>query len=320
MAEPATDKPVSAQSVPASPTPIPIEPAPIEGFVTAHGDQLFLAGREYRAIGVNVPHLHQAYMGTWFHNQQIYGTPEKARQAMVEAVEDASRSGFAFIRFFANPGYPIDIEKLYEKNRDDYWRQMDEVFVLCRQHGLRLVPVLGVTEWNLPSGEPKQSILDPNSKTAQATSRYLREFVTRYKDNPTVLMWELQNELMLAADVDMLGVNLLPKEVYPPGAAVRKRASREDSLTWAMIQQIYRQQTAFIKKLDPNHLVTSGDAQTRPEATSRRETFPDLKSTRILGVNSSPTTWLRSRSRWTFTACIIMEPSTLLGNGPRVWG
>jgi mannan endo-1,4-beta-mannosidase len=134
-----------------------------------------------------------------------------------------------------------------------------------------------VTEWNLPSGEPKQSILDPNSKTAQATSRYIREFVTRYKDDPTVLMWELQNELMLAADVDMLGVDLLPKGVYPPGATVREKGQREDSLTWAMIQQIYRQQTALIKKLDPNHLVTSGDAQTRPEATSRRETFPDFK-------------------------------------------
>jgi hypothetical protein len=41
--------------------------------------------------------------------------------------------------------------------------------------------------------------------------------------------------------------------------------------------RIYKEQTAFIKRLDPNHLVTSGDAGVRPESTSRRETFPDFQ-------------------------------------------
>jgi mannan endo-1,4-beta-mannosidase len=44
-----------------------------------------------------------------------------------------------------------------------------------------------------------------------------------------------------------------------------------------MTQQIYREQAAQVKKLDPNHLLTSGDSQTRPAATNRRETFPDFK-------------------------------------------
>ena len=53
---------------------------------------------------------------------------------------------------------------------------------------------------------------------------------------------------------------------------------------WADYLLLYREHTAFIKSLDPNHLVTSGDAQVRPECTSRRETFPTSSSGRTLGA------------------------------------
>jgi len=257
--------------------PSAIAAPPVEGFVSANGPDLTLNGREYRAVGVNVPHLHQIYLGTWIHIREIYGSPEKAKAAAVAAVEDASRSGFAFIRFFAGPGYPIDSSRLYEKAPDAYWRGMDEVFALCRREGLRLVPCLNVSGWNHQFGEPRQAILDPSSKTWEANRRYVETFVTRYKEDPTVLMWELENELMLAADVDMKGRPLLPRAVYPEGAVVRETGEREDSLTWDMVQSIYREQAAFIKSIDPNRPVTSGDAGVRPEATSRRETFPDFR-------------------------------------------
>jgi hypothetical protein len=195
----------------------------------------------------------------------------------VEAVEDASRSGMAFIRFFAGPGYPIEAHRLYGRDPDAYWRGMDELFALCRRNGLRVVPSLNVTTFHSMAGEPRRAVLDPASKTSRVLRQYVQAFVGRYKDNPTVLLWELENELMLAADVDMLGTPLLPRGVYPEGATVRETGTREDSLTWGMTQQIYREQSAFIKSIDPNHLVTSGDAGIRPEATSRRETFPDFR-------------------------------------------
>lgn len=257
---------------------LPVTAAPpVAGFVSARGPELVLNGREYRAVGVNVPHLHQIYLGTWCHIEHIYGTREKAKAAAVAAVADAARSGFAFIRFFAGPGYPIESARLYEKDPDAYWRGMDELFALCRRSGLRLVPCLNVTGWDVRRGEPSQAILDPSSKTWQANRRYVEAFVTRHKDDPTVLIWELENELMLAADVDMKGMRMLPRDLYPEGAVVRETAERADSLTWEMTQRIYREQTAFIKSIDPNHLVTSGDAGVRPEATSRRETFPDFR-------------------------------------------
>jgi mannan endo-1,4-beta-mannosidase len=250
-----------------------------DGFVAAVGSKLMLDGKEYRAIGVNMPNLHQAYFGTWFHNKQMYGSDENARQAMIAGVEDASRSGLAFIRFFANPGYPRDQAMLYDQDPDRYWKLMDEVFDLCRRNRIKLVPSLQTIPGPyLHLGEHGQAIIDPQSKTYQWVHRYITEFVTRYKDDPTVLMWELMNEGTLHADVEMEGRALLPKGVYPPGVTeVREKGSMDDSLTWAMFQRLYREQTAFIKSLDPNHLVTSGDAHVRPECTSRRETFPNFK-------------------------------------------
>jgi len=248
------------------------------GFVTKDGQRLLLNATEYRAIGVNMPNLHQAYLGTWFHNQQIYGSDEGAKQAIIAGVEDCARSGVAFIRYFASPGYPIDISKLYAKDPEAYWRGMDEVVEVCRRNGVKLIPSLGtIPGWYHYYGEVGQAILDPESKTYEGVYRYIREMVTRYKDDPTILMWELVNEGTLRADVDQEGRNALPKGVYPPDAEVREKGVREDSLTWAMFRQLYREQTAFIKAIDPNHLVTSGDAHVRPECTSRRETFPDFK-------------------------------------------
>lgn len=270
-------RPLVATMLLALASPIANAAPPVEGFVSANGPDLMLNGRPYRAIGVNMPVLHQLYLGTWIHTPEIHGTHEKAKAAVIEGIEDASRSGFAFIRFFAGPGYPIESARLYEKDPDAYWRGMDELFDLCRRSGLRLVPCLNVAGWNSRCGEPRQALLDPSSKTWKANRRYVEAFVTRYKDDPTVLLWELENELMLAADVDVQGTPLLPRGVYPEGAVVRETGERADSLTWEMVQKIYREQTAFIQSIDPNHLVTSGDAGVRPEATSRRETFPDFR-------------------------------------------
>jgi len=252
--------------------------ASARGFVTPEGRRLMLGGKEYRAIGVNIPHLFQAYAGTWLHAEGVYGTREKAKAAMVAALDDARASGVAFVRFFAGPGYPVETDALYGKDRGAYWGKVDELFSLCRERGLRLVPSLGTLRgWFLHEGETARAILDPASATSRATREFAGDYVVRYRDDPAVLLWELENEPMLAADVDMAGRGLPPAVTYSPGATVREHGVREDSLTWDMTLRLYREQTEFIRSLDPNHPVTSGDAGVRVECTSRRETFPDFR-------------------------------------------
>ncbi|MCL5096059.1 MAG: cellulase family glycosylhydrolase [Candidatus Omnitrophica bacterium] len=247
------------------------------GFLRADGNRLMLDSREYRAIGVNIPHLSQAYMGTWFHTRQIYGGAAQARQAMIDAITDASKSKVAFVRFFAGPGYPIDAQKLYLKDPEQYWKLMDDLVSLCRQNQVKLVPCLEVIDscWHWLFQEPRQAILDPGSKTCAATRRYVREFVSRYKNDPSILMWELNNEAFLSADVNMTGRPCLSPQVFPDGARVPQKLTLKDSLTTAMLLSIYKGMTAYIKELDPHHLVTSGAAGPRPTSTSLRERFPD---------------------------------------------
>ena len=248
------------------------------GFVEADGTGLTLDGKPYRAIGVNIPHLSQAYMGTWHHWKGIYGTRETMRQSIVDAVADAQQHNMAFVRFFASPGYPKGTAELYTKDKEAYWRQMDEVFDLCRKHGLRLVPSLGILKWHADCNELMTAVSDANSKTYAATRQYVREFVTRYKNDPIVLMWELENEAFLKADVNMKGRRAPPRGVYAPGTTgIRETYAQEDSLRFETLVKLYKDMTAFIKDIDPNHLVTSGDSGVREESQCRRETFPKFK-------------------------------------------
>ncbi len=250
-----------------------------EGFVTKDGDRLMLNGSEYRAIGVNIPQLSKSYIGTWFHNNHLYKSADGAKQAMTAAVEDAAKSGFKFIRFFADPGYPISIDKLYASNPEEYWERMDEVMALCRRHDLRVVPNLNVIWSNFADlhGEPRQAILHPGTKTHTAVYRYMQEFVSRYKDDPVVLMWELNNEGLHKADIDMTGKKGMQDGLFTGGKNPRPVRTIEDSFNYDMYRRIYSEMTSFIKKIDPNHLVTSGDSAVRYECTSRRETFPNFR-------------------------------------------
>ena len=211
--------------------------AAAQGLLRREGTRLTLDGKPYRAIGVNVPHLSQAYQGTWHHWREIYGTREAMRQSIVDAVLDAERHEVAFIRFFASPGYPKGTAELYLKDRADYWRQMDELFALCRLHHLKLVPSLGALfKWSLDCGEPRTAVLDPQSKTHAATYGYVREFVTRYQNDPNVLMWELENEAFLHADVDQTGLPARPKGIYPEGStAYRERFTSADSFRFEIL-------------------------------------------------------------------------------------
>jgi endo-1,4-beta-mannosidase len=127
-------------------------------------------------------------------------------------------------------------------------------------------------------GEPRTAVFDPESKTHAATYDYIREFVGRYRNDPTVLLWELENEAFLKADVVVEGKPGLPAGVFSDGATMRRETyDSEDNLRFEQLVNLYQDVTAFIKELDPNHLVTSGDSGVREESMCRRTTFPRFK-------------------------------------------
>jgi len=261
----------------ASSTILAMSSAAASEFVTQKGHKLWYKNKEYRALGVNTINLHLSYARKWFHDNIYIGVGEDPREMMLKGLDDARDSGFKFVRFFAHPGYPKTMDQFYFKDEDSYWKNMDAVVEECRKRDLKLVPSLSlIGSFTRYHGEPTQAILDPNSKGHQQSYQYIKNFVTRYKDEPTILMWEIHNELMLHADVNMAGKSV-NAGVFTGGKAPRAKRTIEDSLSYDQIVRIYREMGSFIRSIDKNHLITSGDAKVRLECSSRRETFPNFK-------------------------------------------
>ena len=250
-------------------------PADADRFVRAEGTALTRAGKPFKAAGFNQPDLFGA----------ILKDDVKGRAKSFAAIDDASRSGVRFLRFWASGFWPNEM-KLYLTDKPAYWARMDDLFRHAREKDVMLVPSLFWQHylWSDLCDEPLNKIADPNSKTYQAMLTYATELVTRYKDDPNVLMWELGNEYFLEAD---LNASDRPKA---DGAGAKHLGTRpvrkvDDSLTTEMLLSFYANMTVSIHAADPHHLVTSGDRGPRPTSRSLRESFPKLdyiKSAKII--------------------------------------
>lgn len=235
----------------------PVQRAP---FLQSRGSKLYFGDREYRAIGVNMPFVSRVFTG------QMNGVamPDAVPHAQSVAIENitlAASNGLAFVRLFAYPNTPAEIA-WYDKNKELYWSRMDEFMALCRKMDLKVIPSLGVfpPRYQEMTGEPLRAIVDANSKTYKVMYAFVGEMVGRYKDDANILMWEISNELLHKADV------------AGPG-----KMGDTDRLTFDQIVQHYRQVTTFIKSVDRNHLVTSGDGDCRTESMFRRMGWPVRK-------------------------------------------
>jgi len=253
----AADAPATIGSVPAT-------AAEQDTFVRANGADLVRAGVPFRAIGFTQPDLFSA----------ILRDGDAGRARSLAAIDDASRSGVRFLRFWASGFWPSEMQ-LYFTDPAAYWAAMDEVFNAAREKGVMLVPSIFWLHYLWPDlcDEPRSAIADPTSKTRKAMWTYATELVTRYKDDPNVLIWEIGNEYFLSADLD---AGNLPK-ASGAGAkrlGTRPERTRADSLTTDMLRSFYMAITTHVHALDPNHLVTSGDAGPRTTSLSLRENFP----------------------------------------------
>jgi mannan endo-1,4-beta-mannosidase len=240
------------------------DPTGADRFVRAEGAGLTRAGIPFRAVGFNQPDLVSSFLLN----------ADEGRAKSFAAIDDASRSGVRFLRFWASGFWPRDM-KLYYADKAAYWARMDEIFRHAREKDVMLVPSIFWQHYLWPDlcDEPRGKIADPESKTYQAMRTYATELVTRYKDDPNVLMWELGNEYFLEAD---LNASDRPKA---DGAGSKELGTRpvrkvDDSLTTDMLLSFYANMTAHIHAIDPNHLVTSGDRGPRPTSRSLRENFP----------------------------------------------
>ncbi|MCL5103611.1 MAG: glycoside hydrolase family 5 protein [Armatimonadetes bacterium] len=256
-----------------------------EGFLTRRGTELLLDGKPFRAVSLNKADL-------FWHC--LEGDAETQQE--LDAIKKIAEHDFRVIRFGAIGFYPKAMNLWADAK---YWERMDKIFAEARKYGVKLVPVL-IWNWYLfpdMSKETVQDMLtDRDSKSRQYSDLYVSQVVSRYKDDPNVLYWEITNELNLNADLEFLrpyGYSHLNAvdEGCPPMRV------RLDNYTTEQMISFLRETARLIRRIDPNHLISSGHSVPYPAAQHLRlakvkgdwtEDTPEEAATYIRDVNPDP--------------------------------
>lgn len=229
-------------------------------FLRRDGTQLRLNGKPFRLIAVNKFDLFLRFLDGGEKKQQAIG-----------AMEEAGKQGFTAIRFAGVGFYPNNMRNW--ANEKVYWGAFDELVQTAKKNGVRLIPVI---HWNLylfpdMAHECVQDMLtNPDSRSRQYLWLYTHQIVTRYKDEPTVLFWELTNEMNLGADLGFM----FPygrSELNPVHEGTSYMRLRRDNYTTEQMIPFLREWAQFIRSLDSHHLIGSGFSAPRPAAQHLRK-------------------------------------------------
>ncbi len=207
-------------------TPIPARAVP-QGFVTRQGDQLLLGGSTYRFTGLNV------------YNANSTGNcgPDLASGSALDDAMDAMGPGVKVIRawFF---------QSLATNGGVRDWTAFDHTLAVAAAHDVRVIPTLG-NQW--PDCEPAAGFKDDTWYSTGYTQTdpggtvsyrdWVAEVVTRYRDDPTVLFWQLMNEAEVKSSISS------GCDVSDAGQLLRDFATDASGL---------------VNSIDANHLVSLG--------------------------------------------------------------
>jgi hypothetical protein len=215
----------------AAPAPPGDQPAAVTGFVTRRGTRLFLNGQPYHFAGFN-----------------IYNANSRKNCAYTMAGTgqlDASLNYIGANRVFRAWYY----QYLAQRGGVRDWSAFDQSLAVARAHGYHVILTLadqwgscdtpGYKGLSWYQGGYRQPS-DP-AYALQSYRDYVRDVVMRYKNDPTILAWQLMNE---AEDADYIGGPC--QESDPSGPAPRA------------LHDFAADVSGLIKSIDPNHLVSLG--------------------------------------------------------------
>ncbi len=227
-----------------------------DDILRAVGASFWMNGEPYYEISFNKWDLsHQIYydpsLNGGVYVNEGWSTPETTMAGAEEALKELQEHGFKTIRIFCDFINPAKTREM-----ETFWKAADTMFDLCDKYGIRLVLCLGLLSPEFVDGRYAEDgswvpngmetyydlITDPDSNSRGHVNEFIKQYVSRYKDRDTVLMWEIVNEGNLQADIG---------------------SGNAANISLWQLGQYYTDMATEIRKYDDVHMITSGDAMMR---------------------------------------------------------
>ncbi len=214
-----------------------IRMAAASSFVQRSGSQLLLDGQPYRIVGGNTYYLGyviEPTLNAALDLAQSFGMNSIRIWAFLDSAQPPGEWDVSFQYWDAAKAAPVANEG------PNGLQRLDRAVASARERGIRLILTL-TNNWPDFGGMPqyvqwlgldakhKNSFYsDPRCK--EMYKNWVRQIVTRYRNEPAILAWELANE---------------PR--------CEGHGGSDTLLAWA------DEMSAFVRQLDPNHLIGVGD-------------------------------------------------------------
>ncbi|OBZ68183.1 putative mannan endo-1,4-beta-mannosidase F [Grifola frondosa] len=233
---PTSPPPTSTSAGPTTSAPIPAQ----TGFVKTSGQRFTLNGAEYTLVGANAYWVGLTGLSTADMNA-AFADIANAGSTTVRTwgFNDVTSASGDYYQLWSNGKAAVNTGATGLQN-------FDNVVAAAKANGLRLIVSL-TNNWSdyggmdvyvsQITGTTNHDYFYTNASVIAAFKSYIQTFVGRYVNEPTILGWELANE---------------PRCTGSTGTST-------GTCTTTTITNWASQISAFIKSIDPNHLVAIGD-------------------------------------------------------------
>lgn len=209
-------------------------------------------GKPFRGIGVN-------YFDAF--SRTLANTDDTGYEAGFQKLEQAH---IPFCRILGGGFWPHD-QKLYEENKEEFFRRFDRVVRSAEAHHIGLIPSLFWNPAAVPDlvSEPVSDWGEKTSRTQAYMRRYVRDMVMRYHDSPAIWGWEFGNEYNLGASLPNASEHR--PQVAPELGTPRTRSAK-DEWSYETIRTAFTAFAKEVRRYDKYRLIATGDGFPRESA------------------------------------------------------